>query len=81
MPEPEPLDPADAADEAAQAAADLDSQDTRLLRLLPTALAELRAIDESGRDVPEAVLKARGKAQIAICLRLERIARRDIPFG
>jgi hypothetical protein len=74
-------DPCEAADQCAQAAADLDRQDCRALKLIPGVLAELRELDESSGEVPPAVLKARSRAQIALCLRLERIARRDIPWG
>jgi hypothetical protein len=87
MPEPDaeftdPLDQADQADESYQAAADLDRQDLKMISALAAMLPELRALnteDCSGMD--DRVQAARDKALIAVCDRLRRIARRDIPFG
>ena len=68
------LDPADAADESYQA-------DLKFLALSSELLAQISALDEANRELTPAVARARDKAASAVLLRIERAARRDIPFG
>jgi hypothetical protein len=83
MDEPGEVSLADQADRAAQAAADLDRIDVLMVKHLPCVLEELRLMDSSNemsmRDPSVRVLHARDMAYIALCERLGRVARRDLP--
>ena len=74
-PDPDPGCDAADADADAQAALDLDRQDILLLRHLPQILAELRAVEDPADRVRWAI----DRAQIAVCERICRLARRDLP--
>jgi hypothetical protein len=68
--------------EDAEAQAELDSLDLKWLAAVVPILEEMRCVDIGGKRSSEhvhvSVLQARDKAQIALCERLERIARRDL---
>jgi hypothetical protein len=65
------------ADEEAQAVADLDLQDARLLKLLPTLLEQMSWLN--GETEVERLRFAANCALIAICERIGRLCRRDLP--
>ena len=78
--DPSPADQAAIqADEVAQACADLDRQDILFLKCLPDLLPELYRTSR-GTDNQRQQFAAR-RALTAICERIGRICRRDVPVN